>query len=255
MRRVVWVVAILTFIAASCGTPPPPRTTGIPLIVSAVVEPATAAVGDTITIDITVLEDVAVTTVLTSYFRGPAGAEVRMRDYCSVGPIQPQGNSLFFIRLTCEVPSFFSNGSWKAWFSVLDGQYPYPQGNVTFQVTGGSNDVTGPVMESLTFDPASPVAGTPFSATLVVSDESMPLDNPGSGEFKFSLTKPEGPGLIERVVCVAPQITYPSAGLAQIEASCSQSIFASEPGVYPGVLTLRDALYLSSSTPISVTLQ
>jgi hypothetical protein len=82
------------------------------------------------------------------------------------------------ITVTCTVPTIASNGTWTAYAFVEDNagstQYSYPGTEVTlpFTVVSGSDDHSPPQFVSSATDPTTIHPATPFTLTMVFTDQS-----------------------------------------------------------------------------------
>jgi hypothetical protein len=75
---------------------------------------------------------------------------------------------------TCTLPTTAPNGPWQlSAFATTEGVGSYLAGDrVPFQVTGGSDDLAAPALESVVISPNPVVIGQPFSVTLRAFDEN-----------------------------------------------------------------------------------
>jgi len=120
--------------------------------------------------------------------------------------------------VTCTLPGIAPNGTWWAHAGISDGQLtglypwtvvPFDSTKASFEVTGGSDDIHRPVVESFTRtpDPAVEpiVVGQPFTLTLIASDAHWsPTHHPVKASIQDLRSYPYGP-VVEPY---GPQFTF-----------------------------------------------
>lgn len=175
---VLAVLGAAALVVAACQPPPPPDW--VRPEVAAVVSPDPVVAGQPFTIEVTATSNTPVITTGILLYR-PAGAPRASTPYPDAGCIpgdlvagtteaQTHTGTRTY---TCTLPTIAPNGEWRVRASAINEGSGGYQGSVDlrFQVTGGSDDLAPPVLDSVEISPDPVVIGQPFSVTLRAFDE------------------------------------------------------------------------------------
>lgn len=177
----VLVIAVMILGTAGACDPPPPPGWIRPVVEAVTVSPDPVVAGSSVTISAIVTDDRLVQSIdyhiLQPDGQRPGSVESGAPLECDLPAFEPA--SVVEIDITCSVPDFALNGTWEALLQVSDGETHhihganYGHGRTEFEVTGGSNDLQPPVIESVTFDPQPFTADGPFIVTVQASDDHL----------------------------------------------------------------------------------
>jgi hypothetical protein len=251
MKRIFGAVLAAMSLAAlsACQPPPPPLPADYqpPVIESVEVSPRPAAPGDVVTITMAVSDDEVVSSVNLGMVTVPSGAELPpLPRICSSAMDQGEDRTRAVITITCEVPTFASNGTWQLPVHIIDGtnggySKPGVRTTATFDVAGGSDDSSGPTLTSYTTDPAVLRQDTVFILTMLVADESQPV-LVHSGAYGDSLFFRKPFAANSTVLCREPVHTPVSATEVEVSWTCRATPGVTEFGQHRTTATARDAL-------------
>lgn len=174
MRRVVTMAVIGTGVLLAAACQPPPPSGWVAPVVSAVISPDPVVAGQPFTIEVTATATTPVFATDVQLYR-PVGAPRASSPYpdagCTAADLVP---ALSVTRTyTCTLPTTAPNGQWRvAATATNEGSGGYRGGgNFAFQLTGGSDDLFPPALESVEVSPHPVVIGQPFSVTLRSFDD------------------------------------------------------------------------------------
>jgi hypothetical protein len=258
-RSVHGVVVLATLVAlAGCINPPAPAP---PTVDSVEVSPQPARPGDTVAVRIEASHSEAVFNGVPLALTNPQGSAVGV-DGCSSTLEHPGGDlTQATITIACELPELVSNGTWTLsyrinYFPPTDAPFqapPPPPSTVTFEVVGGSDDVSPPTLVSYSTSPEVITRGTPFTVTARVRDDSPMLlgvwNSPNSRRITFI-----GSGFSN--TCSDGTLTPVSATEADVVYSCDGGwigpVGAPLTGQVSGNVSVRDALYNNARLPLTI---
>lgn len=259
-QRSVYGVVVLVVLGtlAGCYTPPAPAP---PNVESVTISPQPAHPGDTVTVRIEASHDVAVWNGVPLALVNPQGSGVGVGNCSST--IERPGDDLTHATITiaCTLPELVSNGTWTLAYRLnytppTDSPFeapPPPPSTVTFEVVGGSDDVSPPTLVSYHTSPEVITRGTPFTVTARVRDDSPPLllgvwGSPTSQDITFS-----GSGFSN--TCRGGTLAPVSATEADVVFSCDGTWIGPVgplTGQVTGNLWVRDALYNNAQIPLTI---
>ncbi|MGB3410237.1 MAG: hypothetical protein WBA45_03495 [Microthrixaceae bacterium] len=262
LKRSVYGVVVLVLLGslAGCYTPPAPAP---PSVDSVEISPQPAHPGDTVSVRIEASHNVEVYNVLPLALVNPQGSGVGVENCTST--IEHPGGDLTHATITinCALPALVSNGTWTLSYRpnyLPPTDYPFqspppPPSTVTFEVVGGSDDVSPPTLVSYHTSPEVVTRGTPFTVTARVRDDSpvfLGLWNaPNSKNITFS-------GSSYSNTCREATLTPVSATEADVVYSCDGSwigLVGPLTGQVSGNLWVRDALYNNAELPLTIDFQ
>ncbi len=251
-KRSVYGVLVLAMLGALAGCITPEAPPPSPKVDSVEVSPQPAHPGDTVSVRIeashtsTIFNGVPLTLV------NPQGSSVSLEGCSST--LEHPGDDLTqaTITIACVLPALVSNGTWTLGYR-LNYTVPtfYPLGapppprphTVTFEVVGGSDDVSPPTLVSFHTSPEVITRGTPFTATARVHDDAPIVlgvwNAPNSANVTF-----DSSGYSNS--CGEATLTPVSATEAEVVVSCDGSwigIVGPLTGQVSGSLWVQDALY------------
>lgn len=259
LQRSVHAVAVLAMLGvlAGCITPPasPP-----PIVESVEVSPQLAGPGDTVTVRIEARHREAVFNGVLRALTNPQGSFVPTDDCTST--IEHPGDDLTraTVTIACALPALVSNGTWTLSYSLNYSQLfnpyqppPPPPSTVTFEVLGGSDDVSPPELVSYSISPEVITRGTPFTVTARVSDDSP---------IFLGTWRTDSPDLAfmgERFTnwCRNGTLTPVSATEADVVFNCGGGWIGPVgplTGQATGILWVRDALHNNAQLPLTMVL-
>lgn len=169
------VPLVLLTTAGACDPPPPPGWQA-PSVEDLTVTPDPVTAGSAFTVSALVSDDEAVGNVYLAV-DDPRGRTSAALD-CEVPAVDPE--PVVLVEIPCTITDYALNGTWSVRFTAYDDEYAGGHGaggvvaRTTFEVTGGSNDTTPPVLEFRSVDPPAPVVGQPFTVVVRASDEHLP---------------------------------------------------------------------------------
>jgi hypothetical protein len=174
MRRLLGILGIgaAALLVAACQPPPPPGW--VPPVVTAVVSPGPVVAGQPFTVEVSASATTTVLAIDILLYR-PIGAPQASSPYpdanCVAGDLV-QG--LTAVRtFSCTMPPLAPNGEWRVQaFASNEGAGGYRgSSSIAFDVTGGTDDLSPPALESLEISPQPVVIGQPFSVTIRSFDD------------------------------------------------------------------------------------
>lgn len=252
--------AVAALVLTGCpATPEPPPGDTAPVVESVSVEPQHASAGESVEIVVVVRDDVRVTSTRIDAVVSPRGHEVSRWDDYESAPVctqqfdQGEDVTIATITMTCQVPSPTIDGTWRVLLRIADGT---PGGDsfglrtgtqIPFQVQGGPQDAGAPRLLGWSTTPAQIRQDTPFTLTMRLQDESLPLREPYRGET-FLFAKPfVNTSLIE---CDDPAMTQVASDEVVATFECAPGT-RTEAGMHHGTFDVVDAL----SQPAALHLQ
>lgn len=259
LQRAVHGVVVLVMLGALAGCITPP--TSPPARVDSVeVSPQPAGPGDTVTIRIEASHSVEVFNGVPLALTTPQGSGIGP-DGCSSTLVHP-GDDLTkaTITIACVLPALVSNGTWTLTYRlnyVPPTDYPFqapppPPSTATFEVVGGSDDVTPPTLVSYSISPEVVTKGTPFTVTARVRDDSPIVfgvaDRPESRSIVFY-------GGRFTTTCRDGSLTPVSATEAEVVFNCEGGWIGPVgplTGQASGDLVVRDVLHNEARLPLTI---
>lgn len=250
MKRVAFaaIVSVMAGVLTACPPQVPPDYQP-PTIESIEVTPQPVQPGGTLTVRIEARDDVAVTGGGVTNLYTPSGTRLTWTCPDEVVPVGAPGDRTHVVMtITCQVPTYASNGTWQLDTVVGDGMpptanYPGRRIRIPFEVTGGTDDRQPPRLLSYDIAPEVVDQETTFTLTMRLFDESMPIDV-GSSITTFDFTKPFARNSIFR--CSGTSSTQVSSTEVEIVAQCVPWNYSvkgrSEPGLHRSFPPVRDAL-------------
>ena len=262
-HRSVYCVVVVTMLGALAGCITPPPASPAPTIHSVEVSPQPAGPGDTVSVRIEASHPTAVYNGIPLALTNPQGSAVPVDD-CS-WTIEHQGDdqTQATITIACALPTLVSNGTWTLTYRVNYyplTDYPFqapppPPSTVTFEVAGGSDDVSPPTLESYSVSPEVVTRSTPFTVTARVRDDSGIVfgiwNLPNSENITFS-------GSSFSKTCRDGTSTPVSATEADVVFGCEGGWIGPVgpmTGQFTGTLVVQDALYNTARLPLTVEVQ
>lgn len=243
MRRLVGVTATgaALLLVAACQPPPPPGW--VPPVVSAVVAPDPVVAGEPFSIEVTATADTPILSTAVQLYR-PIGAPRASSPYPDAGCVGGDLTAGPAVRqtFTCTLPPLAPNGEWRVQaFAVNEGSGGYRgSGSTTFQVTGGTDDLAPPALESVEISPQPVVVGQPFSVTLRAVDEHHVAPAPTTLSANIVIpAPPEG-----TVSWSCSPVTPTPLGDTVLEWRFTDCLIpaGSSPWTYAGGIRVQDAL-------------
>lgn len=262
MRR-VWVggfAIAMMLVLAGCPTPPPAGYQA-PRVESIEVTPTTAAPGETVVAVLDVRDDQGVTGAGPRLLTTPSGSTLNGRDHCSSEMAPQDGMTHVLVTVTCSVPAFASNGSWRLEMVIQDTTPPLLQPGLTtqvrFDVAGGTEDRRGPELVSHSIEPAVVDQETTFVLSARLRDEAPPLAVGQARDGRIYFAKLFAQNSMFN--CKDPVYTPVSATEVDVTISCAPSNYyvpgRSEPGVHLARVVMIDALNQEAFDDIVIDVQ
>lgn len=199
MRRIAFVACavVLGAVGVSCipAAPPPPAYQP-PVVAGISQSPDPAVPGEPVTVSVEVVDDQAVSDVALQRVIVPSGAVFPGPMPCDDEIVQSGEVGRATVELTCDVPSFASNGTWKVEVRIYDrpeqepGGYGYVgmQTVIPFVVAGGTDDASAPWVLDWSVEPEDVRGDAPFTLTMRLRDDA-PLVVPPSSFGLRNFTK------------------------------------------------------------------
>jgi hypothetical protein len=247
----VAAAAIAALVLTGCpATPQPPPGDTAPVVESVSVEPQTASAGETVEIVVVVRDDTRVTATRIDAVVSPRGHEVSRWDGYGSPPVctqqfdQGEDVTTATITMTCQVPSPTIDGTWRVLLRIADGTAAgdsfalRTSAQIPFQVQGGPQDSGAPRLLGWSTTPTQVRQDTPFTLTMRIQDESLPLREPFVGESFFFVKPFVNTSLIG---CADPVMTPVSADEVLATFDCGGGP-RTEAGVHHGTFDVVDAL-------------
>ena len=182
--RVLAVCAVAAVAMVGCGTAPPAYWQP-PVVGPVTTSSRQVAAGSTFEITTYVSDDNQVSELRLEFWVGDLLATIDC-DLPAVGHTLStdgafrlnQPAKVVTVAFACTLPDFATNGEWDVTVLAADGEvsggaYTWGHNSTTFEVTGGTDDQTPPVVESLVIAPQPVVVGAPFTVTVRLSDEHL----------------------------------------------------------------------------------
>lgn len=259
LQRSMFGVVLLAILGALAGcitpTAPAPAT-----VDSVEVSPQPAGPGDTVTVRIEASHPEVVYNGVPVALVNPQGSRVGA-EIC-IPTIEHAGDDLTHATITiaCALPELVSNGTWTLsyrlnYFPPTDYPFqapPPPPSTVTFEVVGGSDDVSPPTLVSYSVSPEVVDRAAPFTVTARVRDDSPMIlgvwNSPNSKNITFA-------GSSFSKTCRNGTLTPVSATEADVVYSCDGGWIGPVgplTGRVTGYLSVRDALYNNASIPLTI---
>lgn len=175
MRRVALLsLLVVVVVAAGCGTLPPPGWEP-PNVQTPEISTNEIVAGSTFTVSVVVTDDESVDTVGFRFLHAPF--EDTLRVPCDVAEWEP--GPVVTVEATCTMPAVAPNGAWRlqvlSWdasgVNIGEGSCSCGGAHTSFTVSGGTEDRQDPVIHPVVFSPEPIAVGTPFTATIRVSED------------------------------------------------------------------------------------
>ncbi len=254
------VVAVLLAVLAGCQNQPPSYQRPTVSSYEATTQPAQP--GDTVTIVVQAHDDEGVTGGAPRWLFTPSGSQLLAQRYCDVTMEPVTGFLHVALVFTCELPEVASNGTWQLEARINDGtppiqNYPGLDTRFEFEVTGGSEDRSAPVLVSHSFSPTVIDQETTFTLSLRLRDESLPIALGQGGSITNSFVKPFAQNSM--FTCRELSTTPVSSTEVDVVLQCSPSNYntpgRSEPGRHQSGLIVTDALEQEGMIMFSIEVQ
>jgi hypothetical protein len=251
------VVLVMLGVLAACGTPPAPAP---PSVDSVEISPQPAHPGDTVTVRIEASHSSAIYNGVPLTLVNPQGSGVGVEN-CSSTLERPDDDlTQATITMACALPALVSNGTWTLSYRLNYSpptDYPFqapppPPYTVTFEVVGGSDDVSPPTLVSYSTSPEVITRGTPFTVTARVRDDSPVFlgiwNAPNSQNITFTGSRFSN-------TCRDGTLTPVSPTEADVVFSCDGGWIGPVgplTGQVSGNLWVRDALHNNARLPLTI---
>lgn len=239
---VALMVVVLAGVATACPAPPPEGW--VAPVVTATVSPSPVVAGEPFEVEVVATDRTAVVSLeiaLRPWNRhNPGAAALFPGTTCTATEIDP-GPTVTRL-FSCTLPPTAPNGAWRLEaFAHNTGSDMYRgAADVTFEVTGGSDDQSPPVLVSYQPSANPVVIGETFAITVRVADDSHL--SPTRTSWSSTIVIPAPPGGPVNWRCDA---TIPE----RIDETTMEWRFTgclipegSAPGTYAGGFNLADAL-------------
>jgi hypothetical protein len=256
VRRIALVACavVLGAVGAACiPESPPPPLYQVPVVQGVSSSPDPARPGEPVTISVDVVDDETVSDVDIYGVIVPSGATLPGVPPCTTA-IQPGAEAGHAtVDITCDVPAYASNGTWKLDVRFFDRPEPGPgepsyaytglRTTVPFVVAGGTDDTSPPLVLDWSTDPAVVRHDAPFTLTLHLEDQAPIVASPNPfGAYDF--VKPFATQ--SRFACAQPSLTVLSPTEGEVRITCTPSHYGvlgvAEVGPHRGIVPLGDAL-------------
>jgi hypothetical protein len=264
LHRSLYGVVVLAMLGALAGcitpsAPPSPAT-----VDSIEISPQPAGPGDTVTFRIEASHDVEVFNGKPVALATPQGSGIGVEN-CS-SSLEHPGEDLTHATITiaCSLPALVRNGTWTLTYRLnylvptTDNPFqapPPPPSTVTFEVAGGSDDVSPPTLVSYHTSPDVVTRSTPFTVTARVRDDSAIVlgawNAPNSKYLTFSSSHFSN-------TCSQGTLTPVSATEADVVYSCDGSWIGPVGPVteqVSGIVSVRDALHNNAQLLLTLDVQ
>ncbi|CAN5423157.1 hypothetical protein BH10ACT3_BH10ACT3_02780 [soil metagenome] len=171
----VAAMALVMAAATACQPAPPPYYKASQILSFDITDAVVA--GDDLTVSVTASDDVAVQAVSVA-FTVPETVAYQYDGFspatiitCDIPTFAAQ--QLVTVEFTCSTPDFAPNGTWTATVIAHDGGGPSYDGRATttFDLSGGSDDVSPPTIVSYQAGPNPATVGDTVIYTIRVTDE------------------------------------------------------------------------------------
>lgn len=262
LRRSVYGVAALAMLGAlaGCYTPTGPTPARIE---SVEVSPRPAHPGDTVTVRVEASHSVGIFNGVPHALVNPQGSRLRLDNCSSSLEFHGDDTRRATITFACALPELVSNGTWALLYGInysAPTDYPFqppppPDSTATFEVIGGSDDVSPPTLVSYSISPGVITRGTPFTVTARVRDDSPMFmghwNSPNSHNIVF-----RGSGYSN--TCRGGILTPVSATEADVVYNCDGGWIGPVgplTGHVSGDVLVRDALYNNARLPLTIDFQ
>ncbi len=224
-----FVAGMLVTTAGVCA-PPPPIGWEPPVVEEIVISPDPVVPGQPFTVRLVASDDNQVAGV-RFYLHHPIGFEM-FDNSAECEPVSIEPAPRVEVEATCSLPVWASNGTWRVFASVSDGEYSPVESSGTggfayFEVAGGDPDDEPPTLEWIRVEPEPAVAGQPFEISLRMTDERLII--PSSTR---SITVYEaGPQPVRGWQCPETYRSATSGPEVEMTFSCTPPEWVT-PGVY-----------------------
>ena len=229
---VVTMVAGAGSVACLPATPPPPSYQA-PVVDAVTITPVSPHPGDVVTIALQVHDDEIISSVDAHGLIVPSGVAYPVSTACSSAMTPGIDAAHATVTLTCALPSFASNGTWKADLTVYDVAEPgfnyvglrtFP----SFEVTGGVDDQSPPTLVSYQTNPTVIGQTTEFTFTMRVHDDA-PVTLPYVG---YVVIQELGP-----FVVVPDYVFRKPFSDSRSELACHDPVYSTVPSTTDTVIT------------------
>jgi hypothetical protein len=247
----VAAAAVAAVVLTGCpATPQPPPGDTAPVVESVSVEPQLASAGETVEIVVVVRDDTRVTATRIDAVVSPRGHEVSRWDGYGSPPVctqqfdQGEDVTTATVTMTCQVPSPTIDGTWRVLLRIADGtaagdSFGLRTGaQIPFQVQGGPQDTGAPRLLGWSTTPTEIRRDTPFTLTMRIQDESLPLREPYPGETYLFVKPFVNTSLIG---CDDPTMTQVASDEVVATFECAPGP-RTEAGMHHGTFDIVDSL-------------
>lgn len=208
-----------------------------------------------------VRDDEAVLGGVTQRIFTPRGIDLDGIGVCSVDAVpSPEDPTDSTVTVSCPVPAYASNGTWGVQLHLNDASalanLPGLTTRLTYDVVGGTDDVSPPQLVGTRTSPSVVTPSTTFTLTATVSDQAPVAPGLYAGAAIFTIAKQLTLGSI--FVCRDAVVTPVSTTESDISWRCEpdfRDAVRSIVGLHSGRMPVHDALGQDADLPISVDVQ
>jgi hypothetical protein len=257
----VWVIPVFIVMIAATGCPvesDPLPIPPAPIILSSSLTPTVVA-GQPITADVVTSHPFSAVSEMDIQVTGPGGGTLdHTGTHCY--------SELFFVPVTtstridatttestlrCAMPAYATNGTWTATIWVYASGYETASVTTTFQVTGGTDGPSDPVITMITPPPSTATRGTSFPIEYRIDDVALG-PNSLSEPVNFILLSSDRTSLIGDFDCTKPVTSQVTPSEVDIARTCT--VGATVPtGIYTSYLSVDDQLGFRARNDFAVT--
>jgi hypothetical protein len=261
MRRIGLGVFVLAMAVVATACPGVPQGYWPPKVESYEVSPQPVHPGETVTITADVVDDRGLVSGFARRLMSPSGTWVYATQDCTYDAA-PQGSFEHVrITVTCPVPSYASNGTWKVEVRLNDGSplenLPGAQPLIPFEVTGGNDDRSAPTLVQYSTEPATIDQETVFTLTARLRDDTQSFVGVLATSTGFAFVKPFTPNSV--FDCRNPTYTPVSATDTDVTVTCGPSNYnvfgRSEPGLHRAFMPVYDSLNQRGNLEMTIDVQ
>lgn len=258
MRRVGFGLLLVMAVVGLAGCiDPPPAGYQAPVAGAVTVSPEVVEPGDVATITIDLSDDQEYLRARFETVYTPRGIELPSgKGACTSALVAADDPRTGVLTLTCNVPTYASNGTWQAEVTVWDTppvmtDAPFQFiGKKTFrfpfEVTGGADDDAGPTRLGYSTSPTELHTDSAFTLSITLEDQASPaaidygIGLLGSRNTAFAFAKPWSDS---RFVCKDATYVSESDTVTTATLSCERlDLGTKQIGDHRADITFRDAL-------------
>jgi len=262
MRRIglVGMIALMALGLTACPTAPPAGYSP-PKIQNVQISPDPVRPGESLTMVLDIIDDRGIAGAFGRMLYTPTGTRLSVQGQCT-NESAPQGDFRHvLVTVTCPIPEFASNGTWRLEVRVNDGgpleNLPGLVQQIPFEITGGTDDRTPPQLVQYETSPATIDQETPFTLTVRLRDDSGVTIGQVQGGPYFQFYKPFSPHSV--FGCRTPVYTPVSETDTDVTLTCTPSNYGvggrSEAGLHVANMPVYDALQQQGTVQMTVDVQ